>query len=85
MDETKLNACLAKQDSGAVRASIHEAEQLGLGATPVLFVNGEKLEGAYPVTDLYRMIDNALLAQGKTPPAPPPAAAQDRAPAKPTS
>lgn len=84
VDETKLNACLAKQDPAAVQASMREAEQLGVGATPALFINGERLEGAYPVADVFRMIDEALLAQGKTPP---PAAAPASAPvpAKPAS
>ncbi len=71
VDMAKLNACVAKQDDTAVQASMKEGEALGLGATPVLFINGEKFEGAYPVEDLYRMIDEALLSQGKTPPPPP--------------
>ena len=73
VDPARLNSCLQKQDSAAVRASVQEAEKLGLEATPALFINGEKLEGAYPVADVYRMIDEALVAQGRTPP-PPPAA-----------
>lgn len=68
VDETALNACLAKQDQTTVQAGIKDAERLELGSTPVLFINGEKLEGAYPVTDVFRMIDEALIAQGKTPP-----------------
>ena len=68
VDTAKLNACMAKQDDSAVKASIKEGDALGLSATPVLFINGEKFEGAYPVADLYRMIDEALIAQGKTPP-----------------
>ena len=75
VDAAKLNACLAKQDDSAVQASIKEGDALGLSATPVLFINGEKFEGAYPVADLYRMIDEALIAQGKTPPPMPAAAA----------
>ncbi len=45
-----------------------EGEALGVDSTPALFINGEKLEGAYPIEDVYRMIDEALVAQGKTPP-----------------
>ena len=71
VDKARLNACLAKQDDTAIRASMKEGDALGLSATPVLFINGEKFEGAYPVEDLYRMIDEALLSQGKTPPPPP--------------
>lgn len=68
VDQSKLNACIEKQDDSAVRASIKEGETLGVDSTPALFVNGEKFQGAYPVDDLYRMIDEALVAQGKTPP-----------------
>ena len=45
-------------------------EDLGIEATPVLFINGEKLEGAYPIADVFRMVDSALTAAGKTPPPP---------------
>lgn len=84
VDETRLSACLAKQDPAAVKASVKEAEQLGVDAAPALFINGEKLEGAYPVTDVFRMIDEALLAQGKTPP-PPSAPSRADAAGKPAS
>ena len=78
-DATKLNACIEKQDPAIVQASVKEGEALGLNSTPTLFINGEKFEGAYPSTDLFRMIDGALLAQGKTPPPPPAAPATSAA------
>lgn len=84
VDAAKLNACLLKQDDSAVQASMKEGDALGLSATPVLFINGEKFEGAYPVADLYRMIDEALIAQGKTPP-PAPATTVQTGPAAPTA
>lgn len=84
VNETQLNACLEKQDDTAVRASIKEGEALGVDSTPALFVNGEKFQGAYPVADLYRMIDEALVAQGKTPP-PPPSVPDANPSAKPAS
>lgn len=68
-----LNACIAKQDEQAITASVKEGEALGVDSTPALFINGEKFVGAYPIEDVFRMIDGALVAQGKTPP--PPAAA----------
>ena len=74
VDMAALNACVAKQDDSAIKASIKEGESLGVDSTPALFINGEKLEGAYPIGDVFRMIDGALVAQGKTPP--PPAAGQ---------
>ncbi|HMF64505.1 MAG TPA: thioredoxin domain-containing protein [Edaphobacter sp.] len=74
VDATALNACIAKQDDTAVKASIKDAEALGVEATPALFINGEKLEGALPLEHVYRMIDNALIASGQTPPPQPPPA-----------
>ncbi len=68
LNMTELNACIAKQDDGAVKSSRKMAEDLGLEQTPVLFVNGEKLEGAEPIEYLYRMIDGALVAAGQRPP-----------------
>lgn len=70
LDEKALNACIEKQDHTAVDASLKLGESLGVEATPVLFINGEKLEGAYPMDDVYRMIDGALVAAGQTPPPP---------------
>jgi protein-disulfide isomerase len=68
-----LNACIAKQDDSAVKASMKLGESLGVDSTPAFFINGEKLEGALPLEYVYRMIDNALIASGQTPPPPPPA------------
>ena len=68
-----LNACITKQDDTAIKASVKLGESLGVDSTPALFINGEKVEGALPVEYVYRMIDNALIASGQTPPPPPPA------------
>ena len=68
-----LNACIAKQDDTAIKASMKLGESLGVDSTPALFINGEKMEGALPMEYVYRMIDNALLLSGQTPPPPPPA------------
>jgi protein-disulfide isomerase len=67
-----LNACIAKQDDTAIKASMKLGESLGVDSTPALFINGEKLEGALPLEYVYRIIDNALIASGQTPPPPPP-------------
>jgi protein-disulfide isomerase len=69
-----LNACIAKQDDTAIKASVKQGEALGVDSTPALFINGEKVEGAQPIEYVYRMIDNALTASGQTPPPPPPPA-----------
>ena len=71
VDLGALNACIAKQDDSAVKASVKEAEALGVDSTPALFINGAKLEGAVPLEYVYKMIDNALTASGQTPPPPP--------------
>jgi protein-disulfide isomerase len=73
IDIAKLDACIAKQDDTAVKASMKDGEALGVEATPSLFINGEKIDGAQPMEYVYRMIDNALVAAGqKPPPAPAP-------------
>ena len=71
-----LNACIAKQDDTAIKASMALGESLGVDSTPAFFINGEKVEGALPLEYVYRMIDNALIALGQTPPPPPPAPVQ---------
>ncbi len=90
VDEAKKNsvatepieACIKKQDQTEVKASVKMGDELGVEATPVLFINGEKLEGAYPLADVFRMIDGAMVAAGKLPP-PPYQAPAEPAPAKP--
>lgn len=70
LDTAAVDSCVKKQDDGAIKASMKIGEGLGITATPVLFINGEKLEGAYPLVDVFRMIDSALVASGQTPPPP---------------
>lgn len=70
LDLAAVESCVKKQDDGAIKASVKLGEDLGITATPVLFINGEKLEGAYPLEDVFRMIDGALVASGQTPPPP---------------
>ena len=68
LDETKLNACLTKQDDTQVVASAKEAEALGLEGTPELYINGERVNGAVPQQQLWAAIDRALRAVGEQPP-----------------
>ena len=70
VNEGAVAACVKKQDDAAVKASMKIGEELDVASTPVLYVNGEKFEGAYPLTDLFRFIDSALVAEGRTPPPP---------------
>lgn len=69
LDTTKLNACMEKRDTEPVRLSLGEGKQLGVSATPTLFINGERLEGAASAEELKAVLDRALLDAGETPPA----------------
>jgi protein-disulfide isomerase len=76
LDETTLNACIAKQDQTQILASAKLAEYLGIEGTPATYVNGEKVNGgAVPEDEVWMVIDRALRAVGEQPP-PKPAPAQ---------
>jgi protein-disulfide isomerase len=70
LDAARLDACLQKQDETVVRASMKEADDLGVEGTPYLFIDGEHLDGALPPEQVWLVIDRALRAAGVTPPAP---------------
>lgn len=83
LDAPKLQACIKAQQDDNVKASVHEGEALGVEATPTLFVNGEKVDGALPISELRAVLDRALVQAGVPAPvhpvsastaAPPPAA-----------
>lgn len=70
LDETILNACLAKQDETQIRASVKLAKDLGIDGTPAVYVNGEPVNGgAIPQNELWMVIDRAVRAAGEQPPA----------------
>jgi protein-disulfide isomerase len=73
VDPAKLDACLKKQDNGAVLASMQEADHLNIDGTPTLFVNGERISGAQPIDQVWKAIDRALEAEGQKPPVASPA------------
>jgi protein-disulfide isomerase len=85
VNTAELAACIQKQDTAKVAASVKEAEAnpLNIGSTPVLFVNGEKIEGVIPLNELYQIIDSALTAAGQTPPPAPPSPPATTPPATP--
>ncbi len=72
VNESKLEACVKKQDDTPVKAGLAEGEQLNVNGVPALFINGEMITGAVPIEYVYRAIDSALTAQGITPPPPVP-------------
>ena len=80
LDAPKLQACLKAQDDKAVRASVKEGDDLGVNATPALFVNGQKLDGAVPIEQVRAALDQALKEAGVAPPEHKPASAASKAP-----
>ena len=72
VDESKLNACVQKQDDSAVKAGLLEGDTLNVNGVPAIFINGQMITGAVPIEYVYRAIDDALTAQGITPPPPVP-------------
>lgn len=85
LDETSLNACIKKQDDTAVRKSMAEADALGLEGAPALYVNGEMINGAVPIDQVWQVIDRALKDAGLQPPPNPAAAQLKSAPAEPAA
>jgi protein-disulfide isomerase len=61
LDVVKLQSCVKAQDENAVKASMKEAEAIGVEATPTLFVNGEEIRGgAVPISEVRAALDRAL-------------------------
>ena len=68
LDVAKLQACVKAQDEKAVRASMQEGDKVGVEATPTMFVNGQKLDGAVPADEVRLALDQALKDAGVAPP-----------------
>ena len=68
LDLEKVRACVKKQDDTAVRASMTEAEKVGVDSTPTMFINGEKLSGYVPAEEMRAVLDRALADAGSSPP-----------------
>ena len=71
LDGAKLQSCVKAQNEDAVKASVQEGESLGVEATPTIFVNGQEVDGAVPISDLRAMLDSALVQAGVPVPAHP--------------
>ncbi len=70
LDMSSLQACITAQKDDAVQQSLREAADLGVDATPTLFVNGEKIDGALPAAQLRSVLDRALKESGVPAPIP---------------
>ena len=57
VDTTKLQACLKNQPDKVLKASMAEGELLGLNATPTMYINGQKLEGAVDADEVREAAD----------------------------
>jgi protein-disulfide isomerase len=80
VDATKLQACIKAQNSEAIKASVKEGSDVGVTATPTIFVNGQELDGAVPLEEMRAALDDALQRAGIQPPAHPPAAKASESP-----
>jgi protein-disulfide isomerase len=80
LDAVKLQSCVKAQDESAVKASVKGADAVGVDATPTLFVNGEKIDGAVPPNEVRAALDRAL--KGANLPVPDHAAASITPPPK---
>jgi len=69
VDAAKLQACVKAQDETAVRASMKEGDDIGVNATPTLFINGQKIDGLVPISELRSALNVALRDAGE--PVPP--------------
>src|SRR5579863_6039824 len=59
LDQTKLQACIKAQNQDTLKASISEAEAVGVSATPTLFVNGQEMDGAVGIGEMRAALDLA--------------------------
>jgi len=69
LDAAKLQPCIKAQKDDLVQASLREGNLLGITATPTMFINGEKVDGALPINELRAIFDRALKDAGVPGPA----------------
>ncbi len=68
-DPAKLESCVKAQAKTDLTASMNEASSLGVEATPVIFIDGMKLDGAVPEEQLRLALDKELKSLSVTAPA----------------
>ena len=76
LDTAKLQSCVKAQNDDAVKTSVKEGEGLGVDATPTMFINGQKVDGAVSAAELRTILDRALAQAGVPAPVHPAAAQQ---------
>jgi protein-disulfide isomerase len=64
-----LKKCVDEQSKTALNASIKEAEGLGVEATPAVFIDGMKMDGAIPDEEFRTVLDKELKSLGAEVPA----------------
>ena len=69
-DLKRLQACIKAQSDAVVKASVAEGDKVGVNATPTVFINGERLEGAQDADTVKAALNRQLLAAGVQPPPP---------------
>jgi len=63
-DQAALESCVKAQSKTDLQASQAEAESLGVEATPAVFVDGMKMDGAVPDDQFRMVLDKALKNAG---------------------
>jgi len=71
LDLSKLQSCVKAQNEASIKASMREADSVGVTATPTLFVNGQEMDGALPLSEVRAALDRALEQAGVPVPAHP--------------
>ena len=71
VNEQQLQACVQAQSDRAVQQSVHEADALGVSATPTVFINGRRVDGAVDASELRETLNAALRDAGQPVPAVP--------------
>jgi protein-disulfide isomerase len=67
-DANRLQACIKAQPDDVMKASIAEGDSIGVNATPTVFVNGERLEGAVDLEEVKAALNQRLSEAGVQPP-----------------
>jgi len=64
LDQAKLQSCIKAQNEDGIKASRHDAESVGVTATPTLFVNGQEMDGAVAASEVRAALNEALQQAG---------------------